>query len=98
MKQLKPVNKNVVLDITDSKAERTTASGIIIPDVTSTEREKDKASIARVKWLGEGIEDCEIEPGDLVAYRTFASSEMQFEGTKYLVIRYVDVLAKVIEE
>ena len=32
MKELLPINQNVLLDISESSAEQKTASGIIIPD------------------------------------------------------------------
>ncbi len=32
MKELQPINQNVLLDITEKAAEVTTAAGIIIPD------------------------------------------------------------------
>lgn len=32
MKELQPINENVLLDITEKSAEVTTAAGIIIPD------------------------------------------------------------------
>ncbi len=32
MKELQPINENVVLELTDNKAEQKTSSGIYIPD------------------------------------------------------------------
>ena len=32
MKELQPINQNVLLELTEDKSEQTTASGIIIPD------------------------------------------------------------------
>lgn len=47
MKELQPINQLVVLDVTASKDEQRTSSGIIIPD---TAKEKPKA--APVVWMG----------------------------------------------
>jgi chaperonin GroES len=43
------------------------------------------------------IENSEISAGDLVLYRKFAGTEIEFEGRKYLVIPYSDLLAKIVE-
>lgn len=91
MKELQPVNQLVVLDITESKDEQRTSSGIIIPDTA-----KEKPKSAPVIWMGV-IENAEIKPGDLVLYKPFAGTETEFEGKKYLILPYADVLAKVVE-
>lgn len=91
MKELQPINQLVVLDVTASKDEQRTSSGIIIPD---TAKEKPKA--APVVWMGV-IENAEIKPGDVVLYKPFAGTEIEFEGKEYLILPYADVLAKVVE-
>lgn len=91
MKELQPVNQNVVLDISDNKSEMKTASGIIIPDSA-----KEKSNIARVKWMSV-IDNAEIIPGDLVVYKPFGGTEFEFEGSKLLVLPYSDILAKIVE-
>ncbi len=91
MKELQPINQLVVLDVTASKDEQRTSSGIIIPD---TAKEKPKA--APVVWMGV-IENAEIKPGDIVLYKPFAGTEIEFEGKEYLILPYADVLAKVVE-
>lgn len=91
MKELQPINQQVILDITESKDEQRTSSGIIIPDVA---REKPKT--AKVAWMG-AIEKAEIKPGDVVLYKPFTGSEVEFEGKKYLILQYADIFAKVVE-
>jgi chaperonin GroES len=91
MKELQPVNQNVLLDITEEDKIQKTASGIIIPDTA-----KEKESIAKVVAMS-NIENAEIAVGDMVLYKAFSGTETEFEGKKYLLIPYVDLLAKVVE-
>ncbi|HOW09001.1 MAG TPA: co-chaperone GroES [Bacteroidales bacterium] len=91
MKELQPINQLVVLGINDSKNEQRTSSGIIIPDIA-----KEKSQSAPVVWMS-AIENAEIRPGDVVVYKPFAGTEIEFEGGRYLLMPYADVLAKVVE-
>lgn len=91
MKELQPINQLVVLDITDSKNEQRTSSGIIIPEMA-----KEKSLSAPVVWMSV-IDNAEIRPGDIVLYKPHAGTEVEFEGKKYLMIPYADILAKVVE-
>ncbi len=91
MKELQPLNENVLLDISDDKAEQKTASGIIIPDSA-----KEKPQYARVIAIG-NIENAGIVVGDMVVYKKFGGTEFAFEGGKYLMIAYEDLLAKIVE-
>ena len=91
MKELQPINQLVVLDITESSSEQRTTSGIIIPDTA-----KEKPKTAPVVWMS-AIENAEVKPGDVVLYKPFSGSEMEFEGKKYLILPYSDIFAKVVE-
>lgn len=91
MKELQPINQNVLLDITEKAAEVTTAAGIIIPDTA-----KEKPHMAEVVGLS-NIENAEIVVGDTVLFKEYAGTETEFEGKKYLILPYADVLAKVVE-
>jgi len=91
MKELQPLNENVLLDISDDKAEQKTSSGIIIPDSA-----KEKPQYAKVIAIG-NIENPGIIVGDLVVYKKFGGTEFDFEGGKYLMIPYADLLAKIVE-
>jgi len=90
MKELQPINQMVLLEIENAQ-EETTASGIIIPDTA-----KEKPQYARVSALS-GIENPEISPGDLVFYKNFSGTEIEFDGKDYLMIPYADILGKVVE-
>lgn len=91
MKELQPVNQNIILDVTDAAGEQKTASGIIIPDTA-----KEKPKFAKVVALS-NIENAEIAVGDTVFYKEYSGSEIELEGKKYLVLPYADVLAKLVE-
>ena len=91
MKELQPINQNVLLDITEESTEQTTASGIIIPDTA-----KEKQKTAKVVGIS-NLEDPEISLGDTVLFKEYSGTETEFEGKKYLLIPYADIMAKVVE-
>lgn len=91
MKELQPINQNVLLELSEDKSEQRTASGIIIPDSA-----KEKQEIAKVVAIGI-IENAEIKPGDEVLYKQYAGTEIDFDGKKYLLLPYAEILSKVVE-
>ncbi|WP_016777497.1 GroES family chaperonin [Anaerophaga thermohalophila] len=91
MKELQPINQNVLLELTEDNAEQKTASGIIIPDSA-----KSKEKTGKVAGIS-NIENPEIAVGDTVLYKEFSGSELEFEGKNYLLIPYSDILGKVVE-
>jgi chaperonin GroES len=91
MKELQPLNEQVVLDITEEETEQKTSAGIIIPDSA-----KEKKKTAEVIAVSE-IENAAIQPGDTVLYKEFSGVEVEVDDKKYLVIPYADILAKVVE-
>lgn len=91
MKELQPINENVVLDITEDNQEQKTQSGIYIPDTA-----KEKNNVAKVVAMA-NIENAEIQVGDTVLYKAFSGVESEFESKKLLVVQYADILSKVID-
>lgn len=91
MKELQPVNQNVLLDITDDKQVQKTASGIIIPDSA-----KEKQNTAKVVAMS-NIENAEISVGDTVLYKSYSGNETEFEGKKFVLNQYPEILAKIVE-
>ncbi len=91
MKELQPINQNVLLDLSEKVKEQKSSGGIIIPDTA-----KEKPKLAKVVGLST-IENAEIAIGDTVLFKEFAGTETEFEGKTYLVIPYADILAKVVE-
>lgn len=70
-------------------AEEKTASGIIIPDSA-----KEKPLQGKVVLTGESKKDepMEVKVGDTVFYGKFAGTELNIDGSDYLLISQTDVL------
>ncbi|MEZ5105945.1 MAG: co-chaperone GroES [Draconibacterium sp.] len=90
MRELQPINQNVLLELSEDKSEQKTASGIIIPDSA-----KEKQEVAKVIAIS-NIENAEIAPGDQVLYKQYAGTEIEFEGKKFLLLPYAEILSKVV--
>ena len=90
MKELQPINQNVLLELTEDSSEQKTAAGIIIPDSA-----KEQQSVAKVVAISK-IENAELAPGDHVLYKKFSGTEIDFGGKTYLVLPYADILSKVV--
>lgn len=85
---IKPLADRVLIEPT--AAEEVTMGGIIIPDSA-----KEKPLKGKVLAVGHGTKDEEmvLKPGDMVLYGKYAGTEIDVEGTKYLMMRQSDVLA-----
>lgn len=90
MKELQPINQNVLIELKE-KAESKTASGIYIPDSA-----KEKKAFGKIISIS-NIENAEISVGETVLYKEYSGTEVEFEGEKFLLIKYEDILAKVVE-
>lgn len=66
--------------------------GIIIPDTA-----KEKPQHGTIVAAGQGTKDeaMILKEGDQVLYGKYAGTELEHEGTKYLIMRQSDVLAVV---
>ena len=85
---IKPLADRVLIQ--PAPAEEKTVSGIIIPDTA-----KEKPLKGSVIAVGNGTKDEEmvLKVGDTVLYGKYAGTELDVEGTKYLIMRQSDVLA-----
>ena len=85
---IKPLADRVLL-LPDA-AEEKSAGGIILPDSA-----KEKPLRGKVVATGNGTKDEEmvVKAGDAVLYGKYAGTEIEFEGTKYLIMRQSDILA-----
>lgn len=92
MRELQPVNQNVILKVEDTSGEQKTASGIIIPDTVA----KEKPKFGKVISLS-NIEGPEIVVGDQVIYKDYSGTEIELDDEKFLVVPYEDILAKIVE-
>ena len=71
-------------------AEKTTASGLIIPDSA-----KEKQQKGTVMAIGNGLKDepMTVKVGDTVLFGKYAGTEIVLYGTEYLIMRESDILA-----
>ncbi len=85
---VKPLADRVLIEPTP--AEEVTMSGIIIPDSA-----KEKPLKGKVLAAGNGTkdEDMVVKTGDEVLYGKYAGTEIELDGTKYLIMRQSDILA-----
>ena len=85
---IKPLADRVLIE--PKEAETKTASGIYIPDTA-----KEKPQAGKVVAVGSGKKDepMELKEGDIVLYGKYAGTEINVDGTDYLIMRQSDVLA-----
>ncbi len=84
---IKPLGDRVLVE--PAQAEEVTAGGIIIPDSA-----KEKPLKGNVIAVGNGTKDEEmiVKAGDVVLYGKYAGTEIELDGTKYLIMRQSDIL------
>ena len=85
---IKPLADRVLVE--PAAAEEKTVGGIIIPDTA-----KEKPLHGTIVAAGKGTKDEEmiLKAGDEVLYGKYSGTELEYEGTKYLMMRQSDVLA-----
>lgn len=71
-----------------AEAETKTSSGIIIPDTA-----KEKPQKGKVIAVGDGVKDkpVTVKVGDNVLYGKYAGTEINIDGTEYLIMRNSDI-------
>lgn len=85
---VKPIADRVLIE--PAAAEEKTAGGIIIPDTA-----KEKPQRGKVVAVGNGKPDepMTVKAGDSVLYGKYAGTEVNIEGTDYLIMRESDLFA-----
>lgn len=85
---VKPLSDRVLIE--PAKAEDKTAGGIIIPDTA-----KEKPQRGKVVAVGSGKPDepMTVKVGDMVLYGKYAGTELNVDGTDYLIMREADLFA-----
>ena len=85
---IKPLADRVLIE--PAAAETKTIGGIIIPDTA-----KEKPLQGEVIAVGNGTKDeaMVLKAGDTVLYGKYSGTEVELDGTKYLIMRQSDVLA-----
>jgi chaperonin GroES len=87
---IKPLADRVL--VKPAAAEEKTIGGIIIPDSA-----KEKPLKGEVMAVGNGTKDepMVLKAGDTVLYGKYAGTEIEIDGTLYLIMRQSDVLATI---
>lgn len=85
---IKPLSDRVVIE--PLPAETQTASGLYIPDSAQEKQQKGK-----VAAVGGGKKDhtMTVKVGDTVLYGKYSGTELNLDGTDFLIMREDDILA-----
>jgi chaperonin GroES len=81
---LKPLTNHIVAKL-ETPAKQT-ASGFLLPD-TNTE----KTAYAVVESVGPDVKN--VKTGDKIIYKEYATTNVELENTKYIIVEEKDVLA-----
>lgn len=85
---IKPLADRVLIE--PAEAEEKTAGGIYIPDTA-----KEKPQRGKVVAAGPGTSEnpITVKVGDVVLYGKYSGTELEFDGSSYLMMRESDILA-----
>ena len=85
---IKPLSDRVL--VLPNPAEEKTAGGLFIPDTA-----KEKPLMGKVVAVGPGTVEVkmEVKEGDTVLYGKYAGTEINVDGTDYLIMKQSDILA-----
>ncbi|MFC3041632.1 co-chaperone GroES [Virgibacillus xinjiangensis] len=92
---IKPLGDRVVIELVEQ--EEKTASGIVLPDSAQEKPQEGKVvavGSGKVADNGERVA-LEVSEGDRIIFSKFAGTEVNHEGTEYLILRESDILAVV---
>jgi chaperonin GroES len=96
--QVNPLTDHIVLQAVEE--EEVLASGLVIPD-SAKERPQHGLVMAvgpgKVADSGEKITMDDLTSGDRVLYQKYTGQEVTVDSQEYIVIRFQDVLAKLID-
>ena len=85
---VKPLSDRVLVE--PAAAEEKTAGGIIIPD---TAKEKPQRGVVVAVGNGTKDEPMTVKAGDTVLYGKYSGTELNIEGTDYLIMKESDIYA-----
>ncbi|MBD3689169.1 co-chaperone GroES [Nanchangia anserum] len=92
---IKPLEDRVVIQ--QVEAQKTTASGLVIPDTA-----KEKPQEGKVVAVGPGRVDdngnrvaMDVAEGDTVIYSKYGGTEVKYGDEEYMILSARDILAKV---
>lgn len=93
--KIKPLDDRVL--VKQVEAETKTAGGIVLPDSAQEKPQRGKViELGPGKLLDSGERgEMGLKKGDSVFYGKYAGSEVEVDGTEYVLLRESDVLAVV---
>ena len=91
---LKPLDDRVVIE--QVEAEEKTAGGIVLPDTAKEKPQRGKViATGPGKMLDSGERaKMSVAKGDDVLYAKYSGSEIEIDGTEYVILHEGDILAK----
>ncbi len=92
--ELKPLGSKIIIEPVEE--EKTTESGIVIPETAEKERPIKGTVLAvgpgKITDTGERV-PISVRVGDTVLFKKYGPDEIEMEGKKYLVADEEDILA-----
>jgi len=93
--KIEPLDDRIVVE--PLEAEEKTRGGIVLPDTAKEKPQKGKViSVGPGRVTDEGKRIApSVKKGDTVVYAKYGGTEIEIDGTEYMILRESDVLAKV---
>ena len=90
---VKPLDDRVL--VKQSKAEETTAGGIVLPDTAKEKPQRGKVVAAGPGKLLESGDrgSMSVKKGDQIFYGKYAGTEIKIDGEEFVILKESDVLA-----
>ena len=92
---LQPLEDRVVVQA--NEAERTTASGLVIPDTAKEKPQEGTVIAVGPGRIGDDNErvPMDVAEGDVVIYSKYGGTEIKLGGEEYIILSARDILAKI---
>jgi len=93
--KIQPLEDRIV--VKQIEAEEVTKGGIVLPDSAKEKPQEGKViAVGPGKVLESGERaEMPVKKGDTVIYAKYGGTEIEIDGTEYVILRESDVLAKV---
>lgn len=87
---IRPLHDRVIIERLD---ERTTASGIVIPDTAGDKPQRGKAvAVGAGKYENGVLRKLDVKVGDQVLFGKYSGTEVKVNGKDLLVMREEDIM------
>ncbi len=88
---IKPLGDRVLVKI--NEAEEKTGGGILLPTTAQTKPQGGEVvAVGEGKALGKTKVDISVKTGEQVVYSKYAGTEVEFSGTKHLILKDDDII------